>query len=97
VVLGIEMNGREFRLNFFARFDMIVEKYLGRKLRVKVKDGRQFEGTLKCIDNEANLILALVTESSGSTQRPMGNILIPGHELVNIMGEQLPATRNHGQ
>ena len=63
----------------------MIKDYLDKELRVEITDGRSFQGFLRCVDRDLNLILADSLEFSMGEKRVVGHIMIPGEQISKIL------------
>ena len=61
----------------------MIKDYLDREIRVKINDDREFQGYLRCIDKDLNLILQECVEFS-TEQRVLGHVMVPGNIITSI-------------
>ena len=63
----------------------MIQDYLDKELRIQIKDSRIFQGYLRCIDRDLNIILAESIEHARGEQRVLGHIMVPGDLIVEIL------------
>ena len=73
--------------------------YLGRNIRIKIKDGRIIEGEFQCLDKNMNFILGSATEYHGaqdidfttdkSNFRLLGTVMVPGQHILSCHIESI--------
>ncbi|KXS18874.1 hypothetical protein M427DRAFT_53356 [Gonapodya prolifera JEL478] len=61
-----------------------LRSFLGLKTRATVTDGRVMEGVFACTDRDCNIILAGTKEFTGSDERFVGMVMVPGKHLVKF-------------
>jgi len=60
--------------------------YLGKTVRIQVKDGRSFFGILSSFTHKLDIILADSVEQQPANKniRQVGQVVIPGPDLVSV-------------
>jgi len=58
---------------------LIEEHWVNQPMRVKISDGRIFEGLFICVDHEKNIILGETVETmTNGHRKPSGLVMLPG-------------------
>ena len=74
-------------------FDLDLSFLIGKRIKVSIRDKRQFIGMFHCVDPHCNLIIYETVEISaasevgidGGASRPLGDFaMIPGIEIVTV-------------
>lgn len=61
-----------------------LEKVLGQRVLLTLKDQRVLEGTLTGFDEHMNLVLSEAEERDGSSKKAVGTIVLRGNHVVSI-------------
>ena len=61
-----------------------LEKALGQRVLLVLKDGRVIEGTLSGFDEHMNLVLDGAEERSEAGKRAVGTLVLRGNHVVSI-------------
>ena len=62
----------------------LLEKSLGREVRIKLKDGRVIQGKLNGYDEYMNMVLEDTEEEKGEEKRRLGTLILRGNNVVSI-------------
>lgn len=62
----------------------LLEKNLGREVRIKLKDGRVIQGKLGGYDEYMNMVLENTEEEKGEEKRRLGTLILRGNNVVSI-------------
>ena len=54
--------------------EAFLEGYIGKKLTVKISDGRTFIGVLMCTDRDVNIVMRDVVECPASKENPTDDV-----------------------
>ena len=61
-----------------------LEKALGQRVLLVLKDQRVLEGTLSGFDEHMNLVLSDAEERAGEAKRQVGTVVLRGNHVVSI-------------
>jgi small nuclear ribonucleoprotein len=61
-----------------------LEKALGQRVLLVLKDGRAIEGTLSGFDEHMNLVLEGAEEHSEAGKKSLGTLVLRGNHVVSI-------------
>ncbi|XP_030381193.1 N-alpha-acetyltransferase 38-A, NatC auxiliary subunit [Scaptodrosophila lebanonensis] len=64
----------------------MLQKLLGRVLRIVITDGRVLVGYFNCTDRDCNIVLSMCAEYlvEGQDPRILGNVMVPGKHIVSL-------------
>jgi small nuclear ribonucleoprotein len=66
----------------------LVERMVGHRVTVRLKDGRQMAGKLRGLDEHMNLVLDEVDETTPERSRHLGTVVLRGSNLVSLHDPQ---------
>lgn len=64
----------------------LASRFIGRRLRVCLHDGRTLSGTLTCLDPQANIVLAetvTLADGSDAADHAIGTVIVPAAQRVS--------------
>ncbi len=62
----------------------LLEKSIGKKVKILLKDGRSMEGTLSGYDEYMNMVLEGTEEEGKEMKRRLGTVVLRGNNVVSI-------------
>ncbi|EQD47694.1 Like-Sm ribonucleoprotein, eukaryotic and archaea-type, core, partial [mine drainage metagenome] len=66
----------------------LVERMVGQRVTLRLKDGRRLAGKLEGIDDYMNLVLSEVDETTAEQSRHLGTVILRGSNLVTLHDSQ---------
>lgn len=71
----------------------LVERLLGQRVTLVLKDTRQMVGTLQGVDEHLNLVLDNADETTTEMSRHLGRVVLRGSNVVTLHAPQGPASK----
>jgi small nuclear ribonucleoprotein len=71
----------------------LVERLLGQKVALTLKDGRQMGGTLRGVDEHLNLVLDDADETTSEMSRHLGRVVLRGSNVVTLHAPHGPGAK----
>jgi small nuclear ribonucleoprotein (snRNP)-like protein len=68
----------------------LVERLLGQRVTLTLKDTRQMVGTLLGVDEHLNLVLENTDETTAEVSRHLGRVVLRGSNVVTLHAPQGP-------
>jgi len=62
----------------------LLEKSIGKKVIVLLKDNRLIEGDLQGYDEYMNMVLDSAQETAGENKRRLGTVIVRGNNILSI-------------
>jgi small nuclear ribonucleoprotein (snRNP)-like protein len=72
----------------------LVERLLGQRVTLTLKDTRQMVGTLLGVDEHLNLVLDDADETTADVSRHLGRVVLRGSNVVTLHAPQGPALKS---
>lgn len=66
----------------------LVERLLGQRVTLTLKDSRQMVGTLLGVDEHMNLVLDQTDETTAEVSRHLGRVVLRGSNVVTLHAPQ---------
>jgi small nuclear ribonucleoprotein (snRNP)-like protein len=72
----------------------LVERLLGQRVSLTLKDTRQMVGTLLGVDEHLNLVLDNTDETTSEVSRHLGRVVLRGSNVVTLNAPQGPSPKS---
>jgi small nuclear ribonucleoprotein (snRNP)-like protein len=72
----------------------LVERLLGQRVTLTLKDTRQMVGTLLGVDEHLNLVLENTDETTAEVSRHLGRVVLRGSNVVTLHAPQGPTPKS---
>jgi small nuclear ribonucleoprotein (snRNP)-like protein len=72
----------------------LVERLLGQRVTLLLKDTRQMAGTLLGVDEHLNLVLEDADETTAEISRHLGRVVLRGSNVVSLHAAQATAAKS---
>jgi small nuclear ribonucleoprotein len=73
----------------------VVERLVGQRVSLRLKDGREVEGKLLGLDDHLNVVLEEATETASEASRHLGRVVVRGSNVVALFAPTGVRPRPH--